>query len=824
MSIVNEVSDPYRSWLKIDAASRPLNAYQMLGLRPLEADWTRLKAAIERQRALLDSCRADAEPDRWNQIQAELEGAISTLTSTEKRSVLDASLRRRAALSSPGASSVTPPAETPPGTIIVCQGCQKENPGQRRFCSQCGNSLWERCNGCGTAVAIDERFCGQCGVDVRSVLSEQQQALEQKLITARQLAAEMKFAPAISLAREVAVVEDPKLDPWAQQAVDLIDEIEKALQTTTVQAEHSFELAQQHAQNHAFENVIALLDEIPPHLRTPEMIELRKQSLSARNEILALGGEIREAVTQNQTNGLLPKIERLLILKPNYNGALKLAGQLRDKLARKALQELTENEFQAALDTLRQIPPFIRNEDIEVLSAKAEELLTLLQDLRRAPLATPTALLIGKRLLKLAKNSAAASKLVADLEQKVTQKPKNPRLRAVDFAVIAHRTTLGVQSDWLAYFTRLRPEDPQVAATLEKHPGQFFVALGLALQGIERAKLQIDLLAKPKSALQGMLSSLSFQKKKTKSAWGIDCSATGIKAIRLSQDEKGILKLTAAEFIPHSKPLNHPEVDMQRAEIRAATIKQFLEKHKVEGDRIVVALPGQLVLGRFFDLPPMAAKKIAETIQYEAKHQVPIPLDELHWSYVFQEEISGPDADQSSRRVLLLAARDFHVKDRVQQFKDAGLAVDVLTSDVLAIHNAMHFEFFEDEKFKPARPGPIMTVDLGNDGSNIVVSRPNFCWFRPIGTAGHNFTEALVKEFKLVHDQAEELKHNPAQARRLTKYYGALRPLFLQITSELERSVSSFHKLDGEEPIQQIFGIGGGFHTHGLLRQLRGWD
>ncbi len=822
MSIVHLSFDPYATWLGITETSRPLNSYQYLGLPPFETEWTRIRRAIDRQRATLDSFKLDADPEVWNQIKSELEAAIALLNSAEEKAVLDATLRRRAASSNPSSASVGPPAEIPQGLVIVCPGCQKENPGQRRFCSGCGTSLWDRCAKCGSEVTADERFCGSCGADVRGVLNTQQQQLADKIDAAKQLATDLKFEEAIFVLRQVACIEDPKLDRWAQQALDLIGQCEHEKSEVMLRAEQNFRKARQHVQNHAFENSLALLEEIPLILRTPEMEELRKQSLAARNEILALGGEIREAVERKRFNGVLPKIERLLVLKPNYTKALDLAGQLRDKLVKKARKEMAENEFQMAIDTLQQLPAFVRNEEIESLCGMAEELNTLLLDVRHAALATETALAVGKRLLKLNGSNEAAQQLLDELEKKVNEKPKSPRLAVVDFAVPPQRPPLGVPVDWLGHFTRLKPEDSKVTATLEKNPGQFFVALGLALQGLDRARVQVDLSSKPKSSMLGMLSKPMF-KKKVKSAWGIDCSASGLKAIRLTADDKGEIKLAAAEHIPHQKLLTHPDAEIERNEILTVTFKQFLGRHKLEGERIVAALPGQRVLGRFFELPPMAAKKVTDAVQFEAKHQVPIALEELNWDYHVQDEKPGKEADQSTRRVLLVAAREFHVKDRLKQLKEAGVTVDVLASDAVALHNALSYEFFEDEKFKHSREGALLTADIGTDSTNLIVSTASACWFRPIALAGNDFTQSLIKQFKLTYDQAEQLKLDPSKARRLSQLYDTLRPLYLQLTSELERSIASYQKLNNSEPVVQVFGVGGGFRMHGVMRQLRGW-
>jgi hypothetical protein len=48
-----------------------------------------------------------------------------------------------------------------------------------------------------------------------------------------------------------------------------------------------------------------------------------------------------------------------------------------------------------------------------------------------------------------------------------------------------------------------------------------------------------------------------------------------------------------------------------------------------------------------------------------------------------------------------------------------------------------------------------------------------------------------------------------------------LEPIFVQIAGELERSLANYDKLFPDHPVEQIYGLGGGFQAHGLLRHLR---
>jgi hypothetical protein len=51
--------------------------------------------------------------------------------------------------------------------MSLCRHCQAPNPGNAKFCNQCGTPIRvSSCPGCGAAIAGDARFCNQCGMPI----------------------------------------------------------------------------------------------------------------------------------------------------------------------------------------------------------------------------------------------------------------------------------------------------------------------------------------------------------------------------------------------------------------------------------------------------------------------------------------------------------------------------------------------------------------------------------------------------------------------------------------------------------------------------------
>lgn len=823
--------DPYQAWLRVQEAVRPLSPYQLLGLNDLEADPARIQAAIQRQRLLLDRCKPEADDGLWERVSNELNEAARVLLDSELKAVLDGTLRR----TRPEALSLGPSDEAlrDGRGAIQCHGCGCSNPDNRRFCGSCGQTLWEKCLNCGTECSCNERFCGHCGFDICQGVEQRNREYEALLGQARQLVAAHHYERAFSPFRKLAAIDDPRFERWAQQALEELAIAEQLASAGKAQAEQSLIAARQFLSEHAYDRAIESLVHLPEPLRSQEIRELLQQARSAKAQLASLNAQIRQAVAQKSLWQLPPLIAQVLALRPGDPSIHKLALQLRDHFVKLAKAKLAAHEYAEADQALQQIAPFARTEEVDALSDKAKELEALMLSVSNSAVADQAALAIARKLIKIAPANLHAQKLVNDLEQRAKNPPLDRRL-AAPHGVLSSRTPIGSPADWLGHFTSVASPRSEVANTLRTHPGLFFISLGLALQGLDEAQLPLHLTPTEKVSLLGKLS-IGRLRGRPASAWGLDLGNFGLKALKLVRDPKsGQIQIDCCEYIAHSVPLTAPCAEMERSHIREHTLGAFLERAKIEGSRVVVGIPGQRVLGRFFDLPALPAAKLAGAIQYEAKHQLPIPLDELCWAY--HKLGAGGETVGEAQSILLAAARKTHVQDCLAPFKNVGIAVDLAQSDCLALHNAIYREFFSEAASGATNraasndatvPPPLGSndvlalVDMGAEGTNIIFSSRDTMWFRSFGLGGDSFTNALVRQLQLTHERAEQWKCDPARARRFHQYQATLQPLFVQFSGELERSIASYRKLYPGRTLRHLYGVGGAFQTHGLLRQLR---
>jgi type IV pilus assembly protein PilM len=85
---------------------------------------------------------------------------------------------------------------------------------------------------------------------------------------------------------------------------------------------------------------------------------------------------------------------------------------------------------------------------------------------------------------------------------------------------------------------------------------------------------------------------------------------------------------------------------------------------------------------------------------------------------------------------------------------------------------------------------------------------------------GNHFTKALTKEMKLTFAKAEHLKRNATAAADPKAVFQAMKPVFNDLLTELQRSISYFGNLDRNAKIGRIVALGNAMKLPGLRKYL----
>jgi type IV pilus assembly protein PilM len=311
---------------------------------------------------------------------------------------------------------------------------------------------------------------------------------------------------------------------------------------------------------------------------------------------------------------------------------------------------------------------------------------------------------------------------------------------------------------------------------------------------------------------------------KSDAVWGIDIGQCALKALRCRpHEDPSKVTADAFDYIEYPKILSQPDVDP--VELVRDALKQFLSRNSVRGDRVVVSVSGQSGLARFIKLPPVEAKKIPDIVKYEARQQIPFALEDVVWD--FQTMVGGTiiEGFAMETEVGLFAMKRDQVYRALKPFNEAGIEVDIVQLTPLALYNFVAFDQMEnlpppEEYDAESPPQSVILISLGTDTTDLVVTNGFRVWQRNIPIGGNHFTKALTKELKLTFASAEHLKRNATQAEDPKALFQAMRPVFNDLLTEVQRSISFFSNLDRKAKISRAVALGNAMKLPGLQRYL----
>ena len=125
------------------------------------------------------------------------------------------------------------------------------------------------------------------------------------------------------------------------------------------------------------------------------------------------------------------------------------------------------------------------------------------------------------------------------------------------------------------------------------------------------------------------------------------------------------------------------------------------------------------------------------------------------------------------------------------------------------------------DEYDPDNPPPsTIFLSLGTDATDLVITNGFRVWQRSIPLGGNHFTKALTKELKLTFAKAEHLKRNAAAAQDPKAVFQAMRPVFNDLLTEIQRSIGYFTSLDRAAKIERMLTLGSTIKLPGLRRHL----
>lgn len=266
----------------------------------------------------------------------------------------------------------------------------------------------------------------------------------------------------------------------------------------------------------------------------------------------------------------------------------------------------------------------------------------------------------------------------------------------------------------------------------------------------------------------------------------------------------------------------------------ANELREMLSELRTRKRYVVTAASNLAVITRTLQVPKMPLKQLEEAVRWEAERYIPFPIDEVVLDYApLDTPESVADGDQMD--VVVGAARQETVASLVEALKTAGL--EPLIIDVKPFAGLRTL----DSRLRQADREPItLFLEIGAESSALVLTRgERLLLNRVINLSGKDFTAAISKAFNLDPSAAEDAKKNyglatiptededllldfDAERERFNpaRMYDAIRPVLVELTTELRRSLEFFRVQVGDLGVDQGFVAGGGSKLRSLVPLL----
>lgn len=298
-----------------------------------------------------------------------------------------------------------------------------------------------------------------------------------------------------------------------------------------------------------------------------------------------------------------------------------------------------------------------------------------------------------------------------------------------------------------------------------------------------------------------------FGLKKEKAVVGLDIGSYAIKAVELQARTKGkksgydVSKI-GYERLPHDAIVEGSIIDPAAV---VETIKALFEKSKIGNKDVVISISGNSVIIKKIALPVMETEELAESIIWEAKHNIPYPYEETHVDYAILKP--PPGAEERNLEILLVAAK----KDKIAAYgnvvRQARKNLEAVEVDAFALYNALEINYPEDFQEK--------TTALVNMGANvttlIIAEKGSPQLFRDLAIGGTYFLDNIRKDLNVGPDVAESLLRGEPHAEIPAREVEAVFALNVKsLLDEIEKMFTFYEAEDKrEKKIEQIFLSGG---------------
>src|SRR4030043_278416 len=174
-----------------------------------------------------------------------------------------------------------------------------------------------------------------------------------------------------------------------------------------------------------------------------------------------------------------------------------------------------------------------------------------------------------------------------------------------------------------------------------------------------------------------------------KSVVGLDIGSYSVKVVELRPRKKGAEEAheppkIGYEPLPHDAIVEGTIIDSAAV---VETIRLVFEENKIATKDVAISISGNSVIIKKISLPVMEKQELAESIIWEAKHNIPYPYEETNVDYAILKPARS--TDEKNLDILLVAAKKDKIANYSNVINQARKNLHSIEVDVFALQNAL---------------------------------------------------------------------------------------------------------------------------------------
>jgi len=323
-------------------------------------------------------------------------------------------------------------------------------------------------------------------------------------------------------------------------------------------------------------------------------------------------------------------------------------------------------------------------------------------------------------------------------------------------------------------------------------------------------------------------------------AVGLEIGTSALKVVELRPGNPPSLAALALRPMPPGLVQEDMVVDVPGL---AEEVKALFEEAGIRKKHVITAVSNRQAITRNIMVPKMTVAELEEAIKWEAERYIPFPIDEVELDFFV---LDNPDDIEAGGQleVIIAAARLDLLTQQVELLRAAGLDALVIDIKPFALLRSLKGALLGEHLTKTTLSGSGYTeaneigvvLEIAASNTTITLVRgERVLMNRNIGVSGDDFTAAVQRAFGLDFDSAEDVKVQygtatiPSEdeeellnfdAKREqyspSRVYEALRPVLIELTTEIRRSLEFFRVQTGDASINRMLVTGGGANLRGL--------